>query len=134
MRTRMYQPGDEDHITPNEFADDWEENKEAYLKQFREGDTYTIVDDNGVIQAIANCTIVNKEEKILYGWFFKNKSANPMFIVEVKKIVKKYLQNDFIFCTLSKEGPMQDRMHEYLGFEKVDKVGGKWLWAAHQIQ
>lgn len=130
MHTRAYKPGDEEYITPNEFADDWYENKESYLDQFYHGDSYTIVDDNGVIQAIANCTLVNKEKKLLYGWFFKNKDANPMFIVEVKKIVKKYLQNDFIFCTLSKEGKMQDRMHEYLGFEKIEKIGGGWLWVA----
>lgn len=131
LKTRAYKPGDENFITPNEFASDWEEKRQDYLKQFEMGQTYTIEDDNGKIQAIANCYRFNKSKKLIYGWFLKNKDANPLFIVEVKKIVKKYLQNDFILYTLSIDGKMQDKMHKYLGFKKVRKTGGGWLWVAH---
>lgn len=137
MHTREYKPGDENFITPNEFMSDWEENRENYLKRFEVGDTYTIEDDNGVIQAIANCFRFNKSESLIYGWFLKDINANPLFIIEVKKIVKKYLQNDFILYTISKEGTMQDKMHKFLGFKKVRKIGGGWLWVAadhHGIQ
>ena len=132
MRIRDYQPGDEKKITPNDFMSDWESDKYDNKWALENGMSHTIVDDNGVIQAVVNYFPVEGHDDLLYGWFLRDIRANPMFIKKVKEIVKFYLQNNFKVCTMSKEGPMQDKMHRYLGFEKRGKKGGYQLWVAHQ--
>lgn len=97
---------------------------------FDRGISLTIVDDNDKIQAIVNYFLLDEADNLLYGWFLRDKEANPLFITKVKKIVKNLLQNDFIVCTISKEGAMQYKMHKYLGFEEKQKIGGAVLWVA----
>lgn len=125
MRIRAYRIGDEDCIVPNEYMEDWRDDTYP-LECIRNGESFTIVDNNDKIQCIVNITAI--DDLRLYVWFLRDKSANPLFIVKVDKIIKKFLQNGFIMCTLSKEGPMQDRMHKYLGFVKDKKVGDLQLW------
>ena len=107
---------------------DWD--SPEYDNRFDRGETLTIVDGNDKVQAIVNYFLIDDCENILYGWFLRDKGANPLFITKVKKIVKKLLQNNFIICTMSKEGAMQYKMHKYLGFEEKKKIGGAILWVA----
>lgn len=130
MRIRQYKPGDEKSITPNEFMTDWESDTYKNHEALQKGTTHTIVDDHGTIQAIVNNFLIEGTDNVLYGWFLRDINANPLFITKVKKILKNYLQSGFIVATISKEGKMQDRMHEYLGFKKVRKIGGNQLWVA----
>lgn len=130
MKIRDYIPGDEKKITPNELMADWESDKYDNHWALENGTSHTIVDDNGRIQAIVNYFPMECEENLLYGWFLRDIRANPMFIKKVKEIVNFYLQNNFNVCTMSKEGAMQDKMHEYLGFKKAGKKGGMQVWVA----
>ena len=130
MRIREYKPGDEKQITPNDYMSDWESDEYDNHWAIENGETYTIEGDDGRIHAIVNYYLVEGTEDLLYGWFLKDINANPMFIKKVKEIVIFFLQKGFKICTLSKEGAMQDRMHRYLGFEKVEKIGGDQLWVA----
>lgn len=128
LKIRPYKKGDELQITPIDLMADWD--SPGYENSFDRGYSLTIVDDNGKIQAIVNYFLLDESDNILYGWFLRDKDANPLFITKVKKIVKNFLQNDFIICTISKEGAMQYKMHKYLGFEAKRKIGGLVLWVS----
>lgn len=128
MRIRRYRQGDEDLITPNELMADWRSDEYDCISAIKYGETVTIVDDNGRIQAIVNWFLPDINEPKVYGWFLKDKDANPLFLICVKKIIKKVLQNNFIVYTMSEEGYMQDKMHEFLGFKKAEKKGGFQTW------
>ena len=126
LRIRAYNKGDEDLIKPHELMVDWDdENSRSSLET---GENYTIVDDSGVIQAVVNVTPMHGN--MLYGWFLRDRDANPLFLKKVKKILKNYLQNGFIVCTISKDGEMQDRMHRYLGFDCIEQTGGLKTWVS----
>jgi len=128
LRIRKYRQGDELSITPVDLMSDWRSPK--YDNRFDRGETLTIVDSNDRIQAIVNYFLLDETKNLLYGWFLRDKGANPLFITKVKEIVKNLLQNDFIICTMSKEDAMQYKMHKYLGFEERQKIGGMLLWVA----
>lgn len=128
MRIRKYKKGDEANVTPIDIMSDWDSPNND--NNFDRGISLTIVDDNDKIQAIVNYFLLDEADNLLYGWFLRDKEANPLFITKVKKIVKNLLQNDFIVCTISKEGAMQYKMHKYLGFEEKQKIGGAVLWVA----
>lgn len=134
MKVRLYEPGDENLIEPNEYALDWADEEFETVKKFNEGFTYTCLNDAGKIQAIGNLHRIDDDPAVFFCWFMEDVNANPLFLIEFNKILKKYLQNNFVLCTLSKEGPMQDKLHKYLGFEKVRKMGDAWIWVRQRKQ
>ena len=99
----------------------WDELKDKLSRDI----TRTIIDDNG-IKSIFSAIRCN--DGSLFCYYIRDKRMSTVFERKIKTIVKKAVKTGRVLFTLSYGG--QDRMHEFLGFKKVKKIGGRELWVA----
>lgn len=87
--------------------------------------TRTMIDSNGIKSIFS---AIRCDDGSLFCYYIRDKRMSTVFERKIKTIVKKAVKTGRVLFTLSYGG--QDRMHEFLGFKKVKKIGGRELWVA----